>query len=63
MTLEHGTIGASPFDGLATRFSRAKVGPMSAGPRLGEHAEQVLRDILGFSDAEIETYRAAGVLE
>lgn len=63
VTLEHATIGASPFDGLATRFSRAKVGPMSAGPRLGEHAEQVLRDILGFSDAEIETYRAAGVLE
>ncbi|MEE9255166.1 MAG: CoA transferase, partial [Pseudomonadales bacterium] len=63
VTLEHGLMGEVPFDGLATRFSRATVGPLSAGPCLGEHAEEVLREFLGLTDAEIERYRAAGVLE
>ena len=63
VTLEHGAMGRVPFDGLATRFSRATAGPQFAGPRLGEHGEQVLREFLGLTDAEIATYRAAGVLE
>jgi crotonobetainyl-CoA:carnitine CoA-transferase CaiB-like acyl-CoA transferase len=63
VTLEHGEIGAAPFDGLATRFSRAKAGPTRAAPLLGEHAREVMGEILGYTDAEIEAYQAAGVLE
>ncbi|MCZ6465621.1 MAG: CoA transferase, partial [Proteobacteria bacterium] len=34
----------------------------SKAPTLGQHTEQVLRDVLGYDDARIEALRAAGAL-
>ncbi|MBL8541084.1 MAG: CoA transferase, partial [Betaproteobacteria bacterium] len=32
------------------------------GPRLGQHTDEVLKDLLGISDAEIEALRAQRVI-
>ncbi len=61
-TIEHPAIGTMPVfpnpmhvDGLAGR-------PDRAGPLLGAHTDEVLRQVVGMSDAEITALRAAGVL-
>jgi crotonobetainyl-CoA:carnitine CoA-transferase CaiB-like acyl-CoA transferase len=43
-------------------FSRTPVELRQLPPRLGEQTEEVLRDILGYSPAEIADLRAAGVV-
>jgi crotonobetainyl-CoA:carnitine CoA-transferase CaiB-like acyl-CoA transferase len=37
-------------------------GPVRRFPRLGEHTEEVLRELLGLSDAELAGLRARGAL-
>jgi crotonobetainyl-CoA:carnitine CoA-transferase CaiB-like acyl-CoA transferase len=46
---------ASPFN-----LSDTPVRAPTSVPRLGEHTEQVLRDVLDFDEDKIETLRAAG---
>ena len=60
--LRHTAMGEVPFDGLQTRFSRAIQGPFTAAPVLGEHTREVLREVLGYDDAAIARFEAAGVL-
>ena len=43
-------------------FSETPVALRQAPPRLGEHTEDVLRDLLGYAQADIEALRAAGVV-
>ncbi len=43
-------------------FSEAPVDLRQAPPALGEHTEAILRDLLGYSAAQVEELRAAGVV-
>jgi formyl-CoA transferase len=55
-------MGPTPYDGPVTRFSRTPARLRRPGPCLGEHTEQVLKEILGLDDEEITQYAIAGAL-
>ena len=60
--LDHGAIGPMIFDGPVTVFSATPARPWRAGPLVGEHTQQVMSEILGFTDEEITTLAATGTL-
>ncbi|MYH96465.1 MAG: CoA transferase [Acidimicrobiia bacterium] len=60
--LDHGAIGKMTFDGPVTLFSATPARPWRAGPLVGEHTQQVMSEILGFSDDEISALAATGAL-
>ena len=60
--LDHSAAGALPLVASPMRFSGTPLEYRLPPPTLGEHTEQVLREILGKSDAQIAQLRAEGVL-
>ena len=60
--LDHGAIGTMTFDGPVTLFSATPARPWRAGPLVGEHTQQVMSEILGFSQDEITALAATGAL-
>ena len=57
------TIGEFDIPGLPAKFSRWPAATALAADRLGEHNEDVLRDVLGLSETEIEElYRAKTIV-
>ncbi len=60
--LEHGGFGKSIFDGPVTTFSKTPARPRRAGPLIGEHTFEVMKEILGYSEEEISEIAAAGAL-
>ena len=50
------------FEGTVTRFSATPANPTHAGPTIGQHTFEGLRDILGYSDEEIVEFAAGGAL-
>jgi crotonobetainyl-CoA:carnitine CoA-transferase CaiB-like acyl-CoA transferase len=60
--LDHGEVGPVLYDGTGSILSDTPAVQRSAAPCLGEHTDQVLRDLLGLSDSEITAYRDAGAL-
>lgn len=60
--LDHSVLGRMPFDGAVTLFSATPGRPTRAGPTIGEHTFEALRDHLGFSEEEIGNLAAAGAL-
>jgi crotonobetainyl-CoA:carnitine CoA-transferase CaiB-like acyl-CoA transferase len=48
--------------GPAPKFSATPASIRSAPPRLGEHTEQVLRELLGYDDQRLAELRAAGAI-
>jgi crotonobetainyl-CoA:carnitine CoA-transferase CaiB-like acyl-CoA transferase len=61
--VEHATIGAMKVAGRPIKFPGAKQMPVSAPPTFGQHTVSVLRDELGYSEAEISALREAGVID
>ena len=61
--VEHAVLGRHPVETHAMRFSAMEPRFHSAAPRLGEHTEHVIRDLLGMPGDEFERLRAAGVFE
>lgn len=51
-----------PQVGLGVHVDGATAGLSSAPPRLGEHTDQILRDLLAYDDGSIHALRANGVL-
>jgi len=49
-------VGEVKLPGYPARFGRARAGTRKLGPALGEHTEEVLRD-MGFASKEIESLR------
>lgn len=63
-SVEHPVIGSYRLPGVAWKFSATPVGLNGyAGPRLGQHNDYVLKDLLGLSDAELAELAAAGVVD
>lgn len=60
--LDHEEIGPMRYDGAVTHFSDTPARPTWAGPTIGQHSFQVMRDILGYSEEEIAAIAAAGAL-
>jgi benzylsuccinate CoA-transferase BbsF subunit len=58
----HPEVGARHHAGIPWKLSRTPCAVDAPAPRLGEHNEPVLREILGYSAAEIESLAREGVL-
>jgi len=58
----HPVFGKVQFPGYPVHFSEASAGPRSAAPELGEHTEEVLREIGGYSAEEIERLRGKEII-
>lgn len=54
-------IGRYPMAGLPLDFSASAREPTRPAPRLGEHTDQVLAEVLGFSATAITRLREAGI--
>jgi len=61
--VEHAVLGRHPVETHAMRFSAMEPRIHAPAPRLGEHTEHVLRDLLGMAAAEFAQLRDAGVFE
>ncbi len=55
-------IGRVKMQGVYPRLSRTPGAIRCGAPRLGEHDDEIFRDLLGLSAAELEGLRAAGVI-
>jgi benzylsuccinate CoA-transferase BbsF subunit len=61
--VEHAVIGRHPVETHAMRFSAMEPRIQAPAPRLGEHTERVLREVLGMSAEEFARLRDAKVFE
>jgi crotonobetainyl-CoA:carnitine CoA-transferase CaiB-like acyl-CoA transferase len=62
-TVHHPVLGDHPAETHAIRFSAMAPALRTSAPRLGEHTDLVLRELLGMPDDELTRLRDAGVLE
>ncbi len=62
LRLAAGFERAVPMNGIVPKLSRTPGRVRSVGPALGEHTDQVLREVLGRDDATIDALRAEGVI-
>ena len=63
VTAAHAKLGPIKVVGRPVKFPGAKQTPVTAPPIFGQHTGSVLRDRLGYSEAEIESLRRAGVID
>jgi crotonobetainyl-CoA:carnitine CoA-transferase CaiB-like acyl-CoA transferase len=61
-TVHHPLAGEVPQIGPAVKLSATPAIIRSAPPKLGEHTDEILRTILGLSDAQIAVLRVNGVI-
>ena len=61
-TLEHLVAGSVPFVASPIRLSETPVQYHSAPPTLGQHSREILQDLLGLTDAEVDDLKARGVV-
>ncbi|WP_144640483.1 CaiB/BaiF CoA transferase family protein [Bordetella genomosp. 13] len=62
VTLDHPEMGPSTYNASPYRFSGAHFQPTAPAPLLGQHTDEVCRELLGLDDAAIADLRADGVL-
>jgi crotonobetainyl-CoA:carnitine CoA-transferase CaiB-like acyl-CoA transferase len=60
--IEHPTIGEMAFPGFPYKFSETPAQVRRPPPLLGQHTEEVLVEILGFSPQKVNALREAGVV-
>jgi formyl-CoA transferase len=61
-TAEHPTAGTVQFPGFPYKFSGTPAAIRRPPPRLGEHTEEVLRDLLGYAAQEVSALREREVV-
>jgi benzylsuccinate CoA-transferase BbsF subunit len=59
--VEHAVLGSHPVETHAIRFSELEPELRAPAPRLGEHTEHVLTELLGMSASEYAELNAAGI--
>ena len=62
LRVPHSVHGEVPVESSRAELERTPARVERAGPRLGEDTDFVLRELLGYSDAEIDRLRASGAL-
>jgi formyl-CoA transferase len=62
-TVQDNTLGPIRMQNLMFRLSETPGKVRHPGPRLGEHTDDVLREVLGLSEARLRELHAAGVIE
>ena len=60
--VDHPVAGKLPLANTPVKLSRTPGGIKGPAPAIGQHTDEVLRDLLSVSDAEIATLRESGVL-
>ena len=60
---DHPVIGPLTYDGPAYLLSETRAGPRNPAPLLGQHTEQVFREVLGYSEDELAELVASGALQ
>jgi benzylsuccinate CoA-transferase BbsF subunit len=60
--VEHPEAGRHPYAGRPFRLSKAPAARQTPAPLLGQHTEQVLREVAGMSDDEIRELAELGVI-
>ncbi|KAJ4246874.1 hypothetical protein NW762_013426 [Fusarium torreyae] len=60
--MEHPACGPMEFINTPVKYSRSKPSIRTAPPLLGQHSDEVLRDVLGLDDDAIESLRTDGVI-
>jgi crotonobetainyl-CoA:carnitine CoA-transferase CaiB-like acyl-CoA transferase len=60
VTVEHPRLGKVRVAGPAARLSRTPAEVRTASPLLGQHTEEVIREVLGLDAAQIARLRAEG---
>jgi crotonobetainyl-CoA:carnitine CoA-transferase CaiB-like acyl-CoA transferase len=58
----HPTAGSVPNVALPLHFSGTPVVPPVAAPMLGQHTDEVLQELLGYTEEKVQELRALGVL-
>ncbi|ACG78951.1 acyl-CoA transferase/carnitine dehydratase [Phenylobacterium zucineum HLK1] len=58
----HPTAGETPLIASPIRLSKTPVRPFATPPRLGQHTEEVLGEVLGMDAGEIEQLRSKGAV-
>ncbi len=61
--IPHPEVGSVPNIRLPFSMEHTPLADPVAAPRLGEHSEMVLRDVLGYDAARIEALRASGAVK
>ncbi|HUO04627.1 MAG TPA: CoA transferase [Candidatus Binataceae bacterium] len=61
--LEHPEVGVKQHCGIPWKMSGTPCAVKTAAPLLGQHTDEVLTGLLGYSDAEVAAMRAKGALE
>jgi crotonobetainyl-CoA:carnitine CoA-transferase CaiB-like acyl-CoA transferase len=61
-TVEHPAIGAEPVTTVPFRFASQKSWLRCAAPTVGQHNREILRDVVGLAESEIDALEAAGVI-
>jgi crotonobetainyl-CoA:carnitine CoA-transferase CaiB-like acyl-CoA transferase len=61
VNFEHPTYGTLKIPGYPVHFSAARAGTQTKAPALGEHTDLIMRRI-GYSEGEIHTLKAEGVI-
>jgi crotonobetainyl-CoA:carnitine CoA-transferase CaiB-like acyl-CoA transferase len=59
---DHPALGRVLFPGYPVHFSEAFAGTRTAAPELGEHTEEVLREIGGYSAEEIKRFKEKEII-
>ncbi|MEP7105175.1 MAG: CoA transferase [Chloroflexota bacterium] len=60
--VEHATLGRIPATGRAIRFGAHGKEAMRASPVLGQHTDEVLREIVGDDQARVDELRESGII-
>lgn len=59
---DHPSLGRVKYPGFPIHFSKTPAGVTSAAPELGQHTEEVLNEIAGYSWEEINKLRDEGII-
>jgi len=61
--MDHPSCGPIKMVNTPVKYSESKPGIRSVPPMLGQHTDEVLRDVLGMSESEIEAAKAEGAVK